>query len=121
MRSTKCYVVDWNKDCFEYAYRNTMIILRKTGYSVTEISVVPISGWTGENLVEPTSKSFWYKRGGSRTPRGVGSVARLFLSPLTPFPFLLDLLISLFVFLLRMSTVLKGLVWCPLAVLQVVP
>jgi len=36
-------------------------LLKLTGYDVTKIHIVPISGWIGDNLVTPSKEMAWYK------------------------------------------------------------
>ena len=36
-------------------------ILKKVGYRPAKVTFVPISGWVGENLAEPSSNLSWYK------------------------------------------------------------
>ena len=36
-------------------------ILMKVGYKPDELQFVPISGFKGDNLIEPSAKHFWYK------------------------------------------------------------
>lgn len=35
--------------------------LKKIGYNVEKISFVPISGWTGENMMNKSEKMPWYE------------------------------------------------------------
>jgi elongation factor 1-alpha len=36
-------------------------LLKASGYNVTKIRFIPVSGWTGENLVKPSTNMPWYK------------------------------------------------------------
>src|SRR5580658_5440497 len=36
-------------------------LLKASGYNTTKIRFIPISGWTGENLVKPSTNMPWYK------------------------------------------------------------
>jgi elongation factor 1-alpha len=36
-------------------------LLKTTGYDVSKISFIPVSGWTGENLVKRSTNMPWYK------------------------------------------------------------
>lgn len=35
--------------------------IKKIGYNVPSVAFVPISGWHGDNMIEPTEKMPWYK------------------------------------------------------------
>lgn len=51
---------DWSKERFEYVKESVQELLKKVGYDVDKIPIVPISGWTGDNLVSRSSKMPWY-------------------------------------------------------------
>jgi elongation factor 1-alpha len=35
--------------------------VKKVGYNPKEVAVVPISGWHGDNMIEPSNNMPWYK------------------------------------------------------------
>jgi len=35
--------------------------LKKVGYNPDKISFIPISGWVGDNMIEPSPNTPWYK------------------------------------------------------------
>lgn len=35
--------------------------LKKVGYNVDKIPFIPMSGWTGDNLIEKSENMPWYK------------------------------------------------------------
>jgi len=35
--------------------------MKKVGYKINQVAFVPISGWHGDNMVEPTTNMSWYK------------------------------------------------------------
>lgn len=41
---------------YEEVVRGVKVFLKKIGYDVAAIPFVPISGWTGENMITPTQK-----------------------------------------------------------------
>lgn len=53
--------VKWNKDRYDEVKDGVSDLLKITGYQVEEISFIPTSGWTGDNLAEPSKKMSWYK------------------------------------------------------------
>jgi elongation factor 1-alpha len=53
--------VDWNNERYEEVKDGISRLLRMVGYNVNNIHFVPVSGWTGDNLVERSDKMSWYK------------------------------------------------------------
>jgi len=53
--------VKWDQERFEEVKSGVADILRMTGYKPEKIDFVPISGWTGDNLTEPSKNMPWYK------------------------------------------------------------
>lgn len=35
--------------------------LKKVGYNPDKIPFIPISGWAGDNMIEPSTNMSWYK------------------------------------------------------------
>lgn len=53
--------VNWSQERFEYVKEGTLDILKMTGFNTQKIPIIPISGLTGDNLVEPSKNMTWYK------------------------------------------------------------
>lgn len=56
----KMDVCNWSKERFEKIKVEITSLLNKAGYDVSKIPIVPISGWTGDNLVERSKNMPWY-------------------------------------------------------------
>ena len=52
--------VNWSKERYEEVKDAVARMLRMVGYKVEKIPFVPVSGWTGDNLVEKSDKMPWY-------------------------------------------------------------
>ncbi|MEM2093724.1 MAG: translation elongation factor EF-1 subunit alpha [Candidatus Bathyarchaeia archaeon] len=53
--------VRWSQERYEVVRDGVADLLRITGYRTQDIAFVPISGWTGDNIVEPSKNMPWYK------------------------------------------------------------
>jgi len=53
--------VQWSQKRYEEVRDGIADLLKITGYRPEKINFVPISGWTGDNLVEPSKNMSWYK------------------------------------------------------------
>ena len=53
--------VKWNQERYEDVRNGASDLLKITGYSVENISFVPTSGWTGDNLAVKSKNMPWYK------------------------------------------------------------
>ena len=53
--------VKWNQERYEYVRNGASDLLKITGYRVENISFVPTSGWTGDNLAGKSKNMPWYK------------------------------------------------------------
>jgi elongation factor 1-alpha len=53
--------VKWDQDRYEEVRDGVADLVKMTGYKVENIRFVPISGWTGDNIVEPSKNMPWYK------------------------------------------------------------
>jgi len=53
--------VKYNEARFNEAKDDVSNLLKTVGYNMTKIRVIPISGWTGENLAKPSTNMPWYK------------------------------------------------------------
>ncbi|MFQ6085835.1 MAG: translation elongation factor EF-1 subunit alpha [Candidatus Bathyarchaeia archaeon] len=57
----KMDTVNWSKDRFEDVKNETLRLLKLVGFDVKKVPVVPVSGWTGDNLTEISNNMPWYK------------------------------------------------------------
>jgi len=53
--------VKWDQERYEQVKDGVADLLNMTGYKADKISFIPISGWTGDNMVEPSKNMPWYK------------------------------------------------------------
>ncbi len=53
--------VKWDQERFEEVKDGVADLLKITGYKLDRIAFVPISGWTGDNIVEASKNMPWYK------------------------------------------------------------
>ena len=53
--------VKYSEARFNEAKEDVSNLLKTVGYNMAKIRVIPISGWTGENLVKPSTNMPWYK------------------------------------------------------------
>jgi elongation factor 1-alpha len=53
--------VNWSQERYEDVRNGAADLLKITGYRVENISFVPTSGWTGDNLAERSKNMQWYK------------------------------------------------------------
>ncbi|MFQ6077321.1 MAG: translation elongation factor EF-1 subunit alpha [Candidatus Bathyarchaeia archaeon] len=53
--------VNWSRDRYEEVREGVSDFLKITGYRLEKVPFVPTSGWTGDNLVEPSKNMPWYK------------------------------------------------------------
>jgi elongation factor 1-alpha len=53
--------VNWGEERFNEVKNEVARLLRMVGYKVEKVPFVPVSGWTGDNLVKPSDKMPWYK------------------------------------------------------------
>jgi len=53
--------VNWSQERYEDVKDGVSDLLKITGYRVENISFVPTSGWTGDNLAEKSANMPWYK------------------------------------------------------------
>lgn len=53
--------VKWSQERFNEVKNGVSDLLKMTGYTVEKVPFIPISGWTGDNLVEPSKNMPWYK------------------------------------------------------------
>lgn len=53
--------VDWSQERYDEVKNGASDLLRMTGYNVSNISFIPTSGWTGDNLAVKSTNMPWYK------------------------------------------------------------
>jgi len=51
----------WSKERYEQIVKDLKKFMGRLGYKVDKISFVPVSGWTGDNIIEPSPNMPWYK------------------------------------------------------------
>lgn len=52
---------NWSEKRFSVLKAEVIKLLGDVGYNIEEIKIVPVSGWTGDNLVERSPNMSWYK------------------------------------------------------------
>jgi elongation factor 1-alpha len=53
--------VNYSESRFNEAKQDVENLLKLVGYDIKKINIIPVSGWTGENLVKRSEKMTWYK------------------------------------------------------------
>jgi len=53
--------VNWSQDRYNEIAAEVQNFLKKTGYKVENIPILPISGWTGDNMLEKSENLKWWK------------------------------------------------------------
>lgn len=66
----KMDTVKWDKTRFEEIIKETSNFVKKVGYNPKSVAFVPISGWNGDNMIEPSSNCPWYKGWERETKNG---------------------------------------------------
>jgi elongation factor 1-alpha len=59
----------WSEDRFNEIVKEASAFIKKVGYKPETVAFVPISGWHGDNMIEPTSNMPWWK-GWSKDTKG---------------------------------------------------
>merc|ERR1711937_692184 len=60
----------YSKDRYEEIVREVSNYVKKIGYNPKSVAFVPISGWHGDNMIEPTANMAWYKGWSKETKEG---------------------------------------------------
>merc|ERR1712093_765768 len=60
----------YSKDRFEEIVKEVSNYVKKIGYNPKAVSFVPISGWHGDNMIEPSTNMAWYKGWSKETKEG---------------------------------------------------
>ncbi|QLG70267.1 hypothetical protein HG535_0A02050 [Zygotorulaspora mrakii] len=63
--------VKWDESRFQEIVKETSNFIKKVGYNPKTVPFVPISGWNGDNMIEPTTNASWYKGWEKETKAGV--------------------------------------------------
>jgi len=53
--------VKYSEQRFNEAKQDVENLLKTVGYNVSKMNIVPVSGWTGENLIKKSTNMPWYK------------------------------------------------------------
>ncbi len=53
--------IGWSEKRFTEIQKEVSGYLKKVGYNPANVPFVPISGWTGDNMIEKTDKAPWWK------------------------------------------------------------
>lgn len=53
--------VNWSKERYEQIVKELKEFMRRFGFKVDKIPFVPVSAWTGDNIMEPSQRLAWYK------------------------------------------------------------
>ncbi|CAF4133628.1 unnamed protein product, partial [Rotaria sp. Silwood2] len=60
----KMDTVEWSQERFEEIVKKLSSFLKSSGYKESDVTYVPLSGWTGENLIAPNNPPLsWYQQG----------------------------------------------------------
>jgi len=51
----------WSKERYEQIVNELKKFMGRLGFKVDKIPFVPVSGWTGDNIIEPSPNMPWYK------------------------------------------------------------
>lgn len=63
--------VKWDESRYQEIVKETSNFIKKVGYNPKTVPFVPISGWNGDNMIEPTTNASWYKGWEKETKAGV--------------------------------------------------
>jgi elongation factor 1-alpha len=53
--------VNYSESRFNEIKTEMASFLKKVGYNPDKIPFIPISGWAGDNMIEPSTNMPWYK------------------------------------------------------------
>ncbi|CAF1258914.1 unnamed protein product [Adineta ricciae] len=55
--------IDWSQERFDEIVKKLSAFLKSSGYKESDVTFVPVSGWTGENLISSTNTPLpWYTK-----------------------------------------------------------
>ncbi len=52
--------VNWSKDRYDEMKNEISRMLKMVGYKIEKVNFIPVSGWTGDNLIKKSEKMPWY-------------------------------------------------------------
>lgn len=52
--------VNWSKERYGECKQGVTDLLKTIGYNVAKVNIIPVSGWTGDNLIERSKNMPWY-------------------------------------------------------------
>jgi len=52
---------DYKQDRYEEIKAEVSLYLKQVGYKIETVPFIPISGWVGDNMLEPSTNMTWYK------------------------------------------------------------
>lgn len=52
--------VNWSKERYDECKQGISDLLKTIGYNIAKINIIPVSGWTGDNLIEKSKNMPWY-------------------------------------------------------------
>lgn len=52
--------VNYSQERFNQVKQDVLNLLKLVGYDVSKVNIIPISGWTGENLIKKSQNMPWY-------------------------------------------------------------
>ncbi|TPX35458.1 hypothetical protein SmJEL517_g02074 [Synchytrium microbalum] len=61
----------WSEDRFNEIIKEVSNFIKKVGYNPKTVAFVPISGWHGDNMLEPSENMPWFKGWEKETKAGV--------------------------------------------------
>jgi len=62
----------YNQGRFEEIAKEVSTYIKKIGYNPATVAFVPISGWNGDNMLEPSDKMTWFKGWTTESKTGKG-------------------------------------------------
>jgi len=52
--------VNWSKERYEEVKQGVSDLLKRIGFDVSKVPFIPVSGWTGDNLLKKSERMPWY-------------------------------------------------------------
>lgn len=53
--------INWEQKRYEEIKKEVSVFLKKIGYNVDKVPFIPISGWSGDNMIDASDNMPWYK------------------------------------------------------------
>jgi len=57
----KMDTADWAESRYEEIVKETSAVIKKIGYNLLSVAFIPISGFHGDNMLEPSARCPWYQ------------------------------------------------------------